>query len=87
MNLEELRKRAEAYRIAETFVFAKEVTSQRIRLYNGYITKVHEDLIIIFDIEDKREIPLPVDFIVMLEPSERNESVARNIWGEWKDGK
>lgn len=84
-SLSSLRTRAEVYMDNESMVFVIEKYKDRERFYNGFIVKVHDDMIVIFDSKIEKEIPLPIDFISMLEISEReNENIWREAFRKWK---
>ena len=69
---DETRKRAKAYSKEKTFTYIKEVVNNRENFYNGFIDKVHDDMIIFFDIILKREFPILFDAIEVIEPSRKD---------------
>jgi len=71
-DLGALRKLASAYSKSQTFIFIEEVINNKVHYYNGYIIKVHTDMILFYDSKLKQEFPILLETIKLMTPS-RNE--------------
>ena len=69
----EKEKLARAYSKSKTFTYIKEIINNRSTFYNGYIIKVMTDMLIFYDIILKREFPILLETIEVLEPSRKEE--------------
>ncbi len=69
----EKEKLARAYSKSKTFTYIKEVINNRSTFYNGYIVKVMTDMIVFYDIILKREFPILLETIEVIEPSRKEE--------------
>jgi len=83
----EIKKRVEAYHSQNTFSYIKEIMPKgRENFYNGFVVKVHDDLIIFFDIVLKKEFPILFESIEVIEPS-RKDMDLQTAWEIYKHGK
>ena len=70
---DETKRRAESFCTSKTFSYVKEILrADRENFYNGFIVKVFDDMIIFFDIVIKREFPILIDDIEVIEPSKKD---------------
>jgi len=72
-DIGELKRLAQAYSDNKTFVFIEEVIRGKSRYWNGTIISVKEDMILFNDFESKREIPILLDMIKTIGPSNKEE--------------
>lgn len=70
LTVTEATKRANLFLEANTLVFIRHFDSRgRSWNYNGYIKKVTTDFILVYDLKLERDIPIPIDFIELIDPS------------------
>ena len=72
-DIGQTRKLAKAYSENKTFTYVKELVNGRINFYNGFVVKVHTDMILFYDEVFKKEIPILLETIEVIEPSRRKE--------------
>ncbi len=72
-DIGEIRKSAELYSKQKTYTYIKETINERTNFYNGFVVKVCTDMIIFYDLILKREIPILLETIKVIEPSRREE--------------
>ena len=86
-EINEIQKRATAYSKEKTFTYVKEIMPNgRENFYNGFIKKVDRHLIIFFDIVLKKEFPILLESIEVIEPSRKDLSI-KTAWEIYKNGK
>lgn len=71
IDYDKTRKIARILLQEKTFTFIKENLKNRISFFNGYIKRVDDDKIIFYDLKLKRDIPILLDVIEVIEPSRR----------------
>ena len=71
-DIGDIRERGKDYLKYKTLTYIKEVIKGRENFYNGFVVSVHTDLIVFFDIIIKREFPIQLDAIEVLEPSKKD---------------
>ena len=85
-DINEIKTRARIYSKEKTLCYIKEIINGRENFYNGFISKIYDDMIIFFDIVMKREFPILFTAIEVIEPSKKDISIktALEIWEENK---
>jgi len=64
IDTNENKKRAELFRDEKTFTFIRDILpGDIIRVHNGFVIDVKDDMIIFFDVVINREFPLAIDKI------------------------
>jgi len=88
-DINETRKRARIYSNENTFCYIKEITpNSRESFYNGFIHKVKDDLLVFFDVVLKKEFPILLESIEVIEPSRKDMDIqtAYSIYMKNKKG-
>jgi len=91
IDTNENKERAKLYFKEKVFTFIKEIIpSGEIRVHNGFIIEVKEDLIVFFDVIIQREFPIYIDKINIDVSAKENmtQDMARKIMDNFykKDG-
>ena len=89
-DINEMRERARIYSKEKTFTYVKEtLPSGRENFYNGFIIKVSDEMIIFFDLVLKKEFPIMLDCLEVIEPSRKDMDIktAWEIYEEVKNAK
>jgi len=83
----EIKKRAGAYSKEKTFTYIKEIMPDgKEFFYNGFIKKVYDDVIIFFDIVLKRDFPVLIESIEIIEPSRKDIEI-KTAWEIYKNAR
>jgi len=83
-DINEIKKRAEIYSKSQTLSFISEtMPSGRKNFYNGFIIKIHTDMLIFFDIVIKKEFPILLENIEIIEPSKKEINI-QTAWEIYK---
>lgn len=73
-DINEIKKRVEIYYKNKILTFIIEISpSGRETYYNGFINGVKTDMILVYDLKIKKEVPILLDYIKTIEPSRRRE--------------